>query len=87
MVVGTKNAGKTLEGYTGPERRSEAHLTDEQLEQIAEKAATKAVKKMTDEAFKAVGKTVVTKLFWIVGVVTVALFAWLQASGKVPPKL
>jgi 3-methyladenine DNA glycosylase Tag len=70
--------------YHGPERRRESHLTEEQIEKIASLAADKAVKKMTDDAFKAVGKTVVEKMFWIVGVLTVGLFAWLQATGKAP---
>lgn len=82
MVAGTK--GKTQEPYTGPERRSEPHLTEEQIEQIAEMAATKAVKKMTDEAFKAVGKTVVEKMFWVIGALAVGAFAWLQTTGKLP---
>jgi hypothetical protein len=68
----------------GPERRKESHLTDEQIEKIASLAADKAVKKMTDDAFKAVGQTVVQKLFWIVGVLTVGLFAYLQVTGKAP---
>jgi len=70
--------------YTGPERRREPHLTEEQIEKIASLAADKAVKKMTDEAFKAVGKTVVEKLFWIAGVLVIGAFAWLQATGKGP---
>lgn len=70
--------------YHGPERRRESHLTEEQIEKIASLAADKAVKKMTDDAFKAVGKTVVEKLFWIVGVLTLGVFAWLQATGKAP---
>ncbi len=70
--------------YNGPERRRESHLTEEQIEKIASLAADKAVKKMTDDAFKAVGKTVVEKLFWIVGVLALGTFAWLQATGKAP---
>lgn len=70
--------------YHGPERRRESHLTDDQIEKIASLAADKAVKKMTDDAFKAVGKTVVEKLFWIVGVLALGTFAWLQATGKAP---
>lgn len=73
--------------YEGPERRREPHLTEDQIEAIASRAAEKAVKKMTDDAFKAVGKTVVEKLFWIVGVLAVGMFAWMQATGKAPPSI
>lgn len=70
--------------YEGPERRREAHLTDAQIEAIAEKAATKAVKKMTDDAYMAIGKSVTSKFFTIVGVITLVVLGWLQATGKVP---
>lgn len=70
--------------YGGPERRREPHLTDAQIEAIAEKAATKAVKKMTDDAYKAIGKSVTSKFFTVVGVLTIVLIAWFQASGKLP---
>ena len=70
--------------YEGPERRREAHLTDAQIEAIAEKAATKAVKKMTDDAYMAIGKSVTSKFFTIVGVVTLVVVGWLQVSGKMP---
>jgi hypothetical protein len=70
--------------YIGPERRNEAHLSEDQIEQIAERAAAKAVDKMRDDAFKAVGKTVIEKLFWIVGVLVLGGLAWLQSVGKLP---
>jgi 3-methyladenine DNA glycosylase Tag len=61
----------------------EPQLTEEQIDHIAEKAAEKAVEKLMDKGFKAVGKTVVEKLFWIVGVVSLGLYFWLQAKGIV----
>lgn len=74
--------------YDGPERRREPHLTDAQIEAIAEKAATKAVKKMTDDAYMAIGKSVTSKFFWAVGVITLVAISYLQLSGKMasPPK-
>ena len=56
-------------------------LTDAQVEKIAEKAADKAVAKLTDRVYRDVGRNVVQKLFWIVGVLTVALWLWLQSKG------
>jgi hypothetical protein len=58
-------------------------LTDDQIEIIAERAADRAIEKLTNEAYKAVGKSVVQKLFWIVGVCAVALYMWLQQKGLV----
>ena len=72
-----------LKGSTMPDSKEQGcpYLTDEQIERIAEKAADKAVNKMTDQAYRAVGKGVINKLLWIVGVVTVGFAAWLHSKG------
>ena len=64
--------------YNGPERRKEVQLSDEQIDVIAEKAAEKAVKKLTEDAYKAIGKSVLEKLFYIVGVLATAAYFWLE---------
>lgn len=58
-------------------------LTDAQVEKIAERAADKAVAKLTDRVYRDVGRNVIQKLFWVVGVVAVALFFWLQSKGLI----
>lgn len=60
-----------------------APLTEEQIEEIAERAAERAMKKLTDHMYKEVGKGVVNKLFWIVGVISVGLYLWLKQKGLV----
>lgn len=67
------------EGYSGPERRREIHLTSDQIDRIADRAAEKAAAKAAERAaeiaaqkviengYKAVGKNVVEKGLWIVG--------------------
>lgn len=72
-----------MEQYEGPERRKEIQLSDEQIDFIAEKAAEKAMQKLTDTAYKAIGKSVLEKMAYIVGVCFVALYFWLQNKGKV----
>lgn len=67
-----------MEKYEGPERRKEVHLSDEQIDVIAEKAAERAVQKMTDDAYKAIGKTVIEKLLACIGVCFLALYFWLE---------
>ena len=71
------------EEYTGPDRRREVQLNDDQIEAIAEKAAERAVQKLTDSAYKAIGKSVIEKLFYIVGVCSVALYLWLQTKDRI----
>lgn len=75
------------EHYEGPERRAKAHLTDDQIEDIAdiaEKAAEKAIEKLTGDVYKAVGKSVVSKFLWIVGALSVGAYLWLKKTGIVP---
>lgn len=64
-----------------------AILTEAQIEQIAERAAKKAAEKvmkdLTDHMYRQVGKSVVSKLFWIVGVISVGLYMWLKQKGLV----
>jgi len=59
--------------YDGPERRSAPALTDEQIEHIAQKAAELAVQKMTTEIYASVGKNILHKLFWALGVMAAAV--------------
>lgn len=63
--------------YEGPERRS-GTLTDEQIEQIAERAAEKALEKV----YAQIGKSIVHKFLWLVGAASLAVLAWLKGSGK-----
>ena len=57
------------------------YVTPEQLEAIAENAAERAVKKMTDNLYKEVGKGVLNKLLWALGIIAVAMAAWLHDRG------
>jgi hypothetical protein len=58
-----------------------ATLTEDQIEEIAERAAERAMQKLTDHMYKQVGKSVVSKFFWIVGVISVGLYLWLKHKG------
>jgi len=68
--------------YSGPERRK-LPLSEAVIEEIAEKAAEKAVEKMTHLIYQEVGKTVISRLFYIIGVISVAAYLWLKAKGIV----
>ena len=67
--------------WHGEDRRSHPQLTDEQMELIAERAAEKAVAKMTAQMYQHIGKGVLDKLFLIVGICAVGFAAWLNAKG------
>lgn len=68
--------------YSGPERRQNP-LTDEQIEDIAEKAAEKAIEKLTGDVYKAVGKSIIQKAVWLVGAITVGVYFYLRKQGIV----
>ena len=67
--------------YSGEERRMAPQISDDQMEQIADKAAEKAVRKLTDEAYRSIGKSVTEKFFYIVGVLALAGYFWAQSKG------
>ena len=58
-----------------------APLTDDQIEAIAERAAEKAVAKLTDHVYREVGRSVVSRFVWIVGALAVGLFIWAKSQG------
>lgn len=64
------------------ERRKQAvQLTDEQIEEIAEKAAENAVEKMTNQIYLEVGKGVVKKALYLIGAFIVGAGIWAKAKG------
>jgi hypothetical protein len=64
--------------YEGQERRNAAHLTDEQIELIAERAAERALEKV----YSSIGKSVVNKVLWLVGAAALAAVAYFKGIGK-----
>lgn len=74
--------------YSGPERRNaEGHivLTDDQIEIIAKRAADQAVEKLTDHVYRQIGKSVVSKMFWAIGVLAVAFYFYAVSHGWIKP--
>lgn len=63
------------------ERRSGACLSNEQINAIAERAADKAVEKITQHIYNEIGRTVLQKSLWIIGACTLGIYAWLQSKG------
>ena len=66
-----------MDDYTGPERRHTPLLSEEQIEKIAERAATVALERV----YTQIGKSVVSKVLWVFGAAAIALVAWLGGSG------
>ena len=52
-------------------------LTDAEIEKVADKAATKAIEKLTTMAYLEIGKGVVAKVFKIIGIIAAfGVFYW-----------
>lgn len=64
--------------WKGEERRATPHITDEQINDIAERAATVALERV----YTQIGKSVVSKVLWLLGAAALAVVAWLNGSGK-----
>ena len=75
------NERSSTREWQGEERRQGQVivLTDEQIDHIAEKAAERALEKV----YATVGKSVVTRLLWVVGVVALGLVMWLVGKGTI----
>ena len=69
--------------YDGPDRRVQTHISDEQIEVIAEKAAEKAIQLMTSGVYKSIGKSVVDKFLWLVGALSLGAWLWAKKNGLV----
>lgn len=62
-------------------RKPSVQLTDEQIEEIAERAAKKAVEQMTNQIYLEVGKGVVKKALYLLGAFIVGAGIWAKAKG------
>jgi uncharacterized hydantoinase/oxoprolinase family protein len=58
-------------------------LTDTTIEQIAENAAEKAIEKLTNHVYQEVGRSVISKFFYIVGACSLGLYFWLKSKGVI----
>lgn len=62
-------------------RKPSVQLTDEQIEEIADRAAKKAVEQMTNQIYMEVGKGVVKKALYLLGAFIVGAGIWAKAKG------
>jgi hypothetical protein len=67
--------------FDGTERRKKYRIPEAEIEKIANRAAQKAVQRMLDDGYKAVGRNVLEKGIWFVGLIACGLFAWLMSKG------
>lgn len=61
------------------DRRQHVVLTEDQIEEIVDRAVEKAFLKV----YTYVGRGTLNKLAWIVGLVVVGLLAWLAKTGNI----
>jgi hypothetical protein len=60
--------------YNGPERRQYVGLSEDDIERIATRAKELALR----DIYISVGKSVVSKIMWVLGAAAAAIAAWLQ---------
>lgn len=59
------------------------YLSEAELEAIVESAANRAAAKVLDGVYIKVGRSIVTKAFYVVGIGVLALAAWLNSKGMI----
>ena len=72
---------RTLRRITDLFLGTKERLSEEQIEAIAEKAADRAVKKLTDQVYREVGRGIISKFVWLVGATSIGVVLWLNAKG------
>lgn len=70
--------GQFAGGIKRPEFEPSMQLCSEQIDIIAERAAEKAIEKVYIE----IGRNVVRKVFYLIGVGTIGLLVWLGSTGR-----
>lgn len=64
-------------------RRDHCPMMEESaIEEIAEKAAERAIGKLTAHVYQEIGRGLVSKMLWLAGLVTVGLWLWLNKVPK-----
>lgn len=53
-------------------------LNDTVIKQIAEKAAEKAIEKLTNHVYQEVGRSVISKFVYIIGACSLGFYLWLK---------
>jgi len=71
--------------YHGPERRVNTILSEDQVEFIAERAAEKAIAKMTASLYQEIGKGVIKKILTLAGILVIGLAFWASSKGIIRP--
>jgi len=56
-------------------------LTEEQIDTIAERAADKAVEKLTDHIYMEVGRGVVKRVVYVLGAFVIGVVLWAKKQG------
>lgn len=81
MIDPTKPDRRKAIDFDACPRYDKHELSDEQIAQIAEAAAVRAVQIARDKFYQDVGKSVVSKWFIFIGLATVAGYAWLRSKN------
>jgi len=56
-------------------------LTEEQIDTIAERAADKAVEKLTDHIYMEVGRGVIKRVVYVLGAFVIGVVLWAKKQG------
>lgn len=79
-----EHAERRCEDQTRCGRREECPLlVDGAMEELAEKAADRAIAKLTATVYQEVGRSVINKMFYITGALALGVYLWAKGQGYV----
>ena len=67
--------------YEDPERRKYHEIPDELVDHIIDRAAEKAAEKVFNKVYQDVGRGVIKKASWVIGIILVSAAIWLGGRG------
>ena len=70
-----------FDGHIERRRNAICLVDDAQINLIAERAADRAVEKITSQIYREIGRTVLQKLIWVVGAVAIGAYMYMQSQG------
>ena len=70
----------TITDETPPEDHEPIRLTEAQIDLIVDRAVTKVF----DRIYQDIGKSVVKRITWAVGLIATGLALWLAGTGRLP---
>lgn len=59
------------------------HVNDEAFERLTDEVANKVIERLENKLYLRIGRGVVHKVLWLIGLCTVSVAAWMHSKGLI----